>query len=330
MSKKNKPTIKEKIFAHIEASRPYTVIWCGLVSLSGACIAAASFPPLSHAVLVSVIPMMGWIAGLYLNDYVDRTLDKIQKPHRPIPSGRLHKNEALAIGAIFALLGFILSFYLEIFNILLVFPVAFLVFCYAKCSKSRGILGNINRGVIIIAAFFFGVFSITTTIQQIPLYIYILAGIFFIHDTTSNIIGTIRDREGDKKGGYLTIPVKYGIQKTLYLCISLTILYLCLTILVTHYFNFIVYPYRFYLLFAGSILILCSMYALLLTQKITRQNALLAHEFFIAERITLASAFIAAMTQSLLISTSIFILSLSISLLSQYGLRKRYEFMEEQ
>jgi len=76
--------LKDKIFAHIEASRPYTVIWCGLVSLAGACIAFKEFPPLTIAVLVTFIPMMGWTAGLYLTDFFDRKLDLIQKPHRPI------------------------------------------------------------------------------------------------------------------------------------------------------------------------------------------------------------------------------------------------------
>jgi len=45
-SKINKK-FKDKVFAHIEASRPYTVIWCGLVSLTGACIAFKEFPPLT-------------------------------------------------------------------------------------------------------------------------------------------------------------------------------------------------------------------------------------------------------------------------------------------
>lgn len=318
-----------KIYAHIQASRPYTVIWCGLVSLAGACISLQAFPPFQKALLITFIPMMGWIAGLYLNDYVDRNLDAIQKPHRPIPSGLIHKYEALAIGGIFAIAGFILSFYLGLYNILLVFPVALLVFCYAKCSKSKGIFGNINRGAIIVAAFFFGVFSINTTLETIPLHIWLLSIVFFIHDTNSNLIGTIRDQWGDKKGGYNTIPVKYGITKTLYLCLTLSIFYIILTVLLTTFYNFIHYPIRFYTLFGLSILILCSMYISLFKKKITRQTALKAHEFFVAERITYASAFIAAMTTSLLVSSSIFMLCLIISLVTQTMLRQRYEFMEE-
>ena len=75
-------SFRDKIFAHLETWRPYTVIWCGLVSLTGSCFAFGDFPPLKTAFLALFIPMMGWIAGLYLSDYLDRELDRIQKPHR--------------------------------------------------------------------------------------------------------------------------------------------------------------------------------------------------------------------------------------------------------
>ena len=52
---------------------------------------------------------MGWTAGLYLSDFLDRNIDLIQKPHRPIPSGRIKPSEALVIGGIFAITGLILS-----------------------------------------------------------------------------------------------------------------------------------------------------------------------------------------------------------------------------
>jgi geranylgeranylglycerol-phosphate geranylgeranyltransferase len=292
-SKINKK-FKDKIFAHIEASRPYTVIWCGLVSLTGACIAFKEFPPLTIAVLVMFIPMMGWTAGLYLTDFFDRKLDLIQKPHRPIPSGRIHKNEALAIGGVFAVLGFLLSFLLGFYNVLLVFPVAVLVFTYAKFTKSQGMLGNINRGTVIIAAYFFGVFSTGQQIESFPLYIWLLSILFYIS-------------------------------------LVLSIIYMSMIVVLINYFNFLRYPYRFYVLFLFAVLVLCSMYILIFTSKkeIDRNKALVAHEFFIAERITLASAFIAGMTYSLMLSLIIFIVSLGISLIAQRSLRKRYEFMEK-
>jgi len=105
--------LKTKLFAHLETMRLYTVIWCGLVSLVGTCVALGNFPSISIALLVLFIPIMGWIAGLYLSDYLDRKLDSIQKPHRPIPSGRIKPKEAIIVGACFAFAGFFLTFLLS-------------------------------------------------------------------------------------------------------------------------------------------------------------------------------------------------------------------------
>ena len=117
----------------------------------------------------------------------------------------------------------------------------------------------------------------------------------------------------------------------MYISLSLSIIYLSMILFLINYFNFLQYPYRFYVLFSFAVLVLCSMYLLIFTSKkeIDRKKALIAHEFFIAERITLASAFIAGMIHLLMLSILLFIVSLSISLFTQRSLRKRYEFMEK-
>jgi 4-hydroxybenzoate polyprenyltransferase len=38
-------------------------------------------------------------AGMALNDYADRTLDAVERPERPIPSGRISPGQALAVAA---------------------------------------------------------------------------------------------------------------------------------------------------------------------------------------------------------------------------------------
>ena len=325
---KSKITVKAKLFAHFETMRLYTVTWCGLIGLVGSCIVYKGLPPINIAILAFIIPMMGWIAALYLSDYLDRKLDLIEKPHRPIPSGRIKPNEALAIGGLFAVSGFLLSFLLSLNNVILVFITASLVFLYTKISKSRGIIGNFNRGIVIIAAFFFGVFSKEDPVFTIPVYIILLSLVFFLHDTNSNLVGSIRDIEGDKKGGYITFPVKYGIKKSMQLSIILSIIYISLIIFITLYYDFLNYLYRFYLLFLVGIIVLIIMYITMFRNinKMDRKKALMAHEFFIAERVILASAFILGMINQILISTAIFIALLTITLSSQFFIRKRYEF----
>jgi len=322
--------VKKKLFAHIETMRPYTILWCGLVSLVGACLAYGDLPPPHIAVLAFVIPVLGWIAGLYLADYHDRTLDAIQKRHRPIPSGRISPNEALVVGSIFAFVGFALSFFLTLNNILLVFLVAFLVFLYVKISKARGILGNINRGAVIVTAYLFGVFSIPAPLTTVPLYVWLLIIVFVLHDTSSNIIGAIRDIEGDRQGRYLTVPVKYGVKNSLLLSLFLSVLYILTIIGIVWYYPFLQHPYLFTAVFILTILLLGIMYVFMFRTSHTmdRKKALLAHEFFIAERTILASAFLIGIILEPLLSFSIGLLALGVTLIIQAVIRDRYEFME--
>jgi len=324
----SKFTLKDKLFAHLETWRLYTVVWCGLVSLTGSCISYGSFPPLKISVLALFIPMLGWTAALYLSDFLDKNLDAIQKPHRPIPSGRIKPYEALAIGAIFAITGFLLSFLLNFKNIILVFIVAGLVFTYTKISKSRGLMGNLNRGIVTVVAYFFGVFSIDQSIQSIPIYIWVLALVFLFHDTNSNLVGAIRDMDGDKKGGYQTIPVKLGIKISIFISLALTITWLLLALFLPFYYKFL--KIEFYLIMVIDILILISLYIYLFKaiRKYSREKALKFHEFFVIERITLASAFIFGVAD-VYISVIIFICAIFVTGLSQYLLRKRYEFVEK-
>ncbi len=307
--------------------RPYTLFWCGLVSLLGACLRNGNIPPLRTSLLVFFIPILGWIAGLYLADYLDRSLDAIQKPQRPIPSGRISPREALIVGASYAILGLGLTFIVgSLLNILLVFLAGGLVFCYAKFTKARGLLGNFNRGAMTAVTYLFGVFSIGSS-SSIPLPFWLLSLVFFFHDTNSNIIGAIRDVHGDKTGGYTTVPVRYGIRRTLLISVFLSLLYLSLTAGIMYIYGLLAYPVYFLVLFSLGVLILCLMYFILFlsSSTLTRTQSLHAHELFVAERVLFASAFILGIVTSPLLSFSICIVSLVVTLVSQHLLRERYE-----
>jgi len=273
----SKFTFRGRLFALLETTRPYTLLWCGLVSLAGACIAMGSFPALEIATLATFVPIMGWIAGLCASDFLDRKLDKIQKGHRPIPSGRIKPYEILATGIVFAISGLILSYLLGINTFILAFVAAALVILYARFTKARGLIGNFNRGFITAAAFLFGVFSVN------------------------------------------------NIKKSIQLSIFLTIIWISLAILIPTYFGFLNKIY--YLILAFAIIIILVLYIFLFKSSyaLNRKKALKAHEFFVIERVTLASAFIFGMT-TILNATIIFTVAVIITLLLQYILRKRYEF----
>ena len=320
-----KVTLKAKVFAHIETWRPYTVLWCGLVSLAGACLTYGGLPNVSTAILVLITPILGWIAALYASDFFDRKLDAIQKPHRPIPSGRIKPYEAVIAAISIATIGLVFSLILNVYNILIAILVALSVISYARFSKSHGILGNLNRGFIIWLAFLFGALSVH---REITMGVFLFSLIFPIHDTNSNLVGAIRDIEGDRRGGYNTIPVKYGVRKSVYLSLLLTIIWLSMAIFIPFYSKIVSYLY--FVLLSASIGFIIIMYVHLFTniKKLTREKALFAHELFVIERVILASAFIMGVINPVVAATILFI-ALLITITSQHYLRKRYEFKED-
>jgi 4-hydroxybenzoate polyprenyltransferase/geranylgeranylglycerol-phosphate geranylgeranyltransferase len=201
--------------------------------------------------------------------------------------------------------------------------VAVLVFLYTNVSKSHGLSGNVNRGLVTMAAYFFGIFATGVSLSSIPPYVWLLSIVFLVHDTNSNLVGAIRDIEGDKKGGYRTIPVKYGVKISIYISLLLTAVWLPLSLILPYGFLTI----QFYLIMVIDIAILLFMY-LYLFRSITsysREKGLRFHEFFVIERITLASAFIFGIA-NIYIAILVYLVALVITSGSQYLLRKRYEF----
>jgi len=325
MTSNDAMTLKIRLIAHIETWRPYTVIWCGLLSFSGALLTYKGIPPIHLSLFSLFIPIFGWIAGLYLADYLDRSLDKIQKEHRPIPSGRIKPIEALFIGGLFVLTGTILTALFRIENFLFIPLSGILVFTYAKYTKSKSFLGNINRGLLALTSFYFGVSAISFTLGEIPSYIWPISLVFLIHDMNTNLVGTFRDIEGDKKAGYLTIPVKYGIKPALIFSSILTILWLFLTLLFSIIYQ--VNNFYFFIIILIDIILLSIILfrSKQLYRRYSREKSLDIHKLFILERITLASAFIFIFA-SLQFAIFLYGLCLMLSAIFQFILRNQYEF----
>jgi 4-hydroxybenzoate polyprenyltransferase/geranylgeranylglycerol-phosphate geranylgeranyltransferase len=202
--------------------------------------------------------------------------------------------------------------------------VAMLVLSYTRIFKSKGIFGNINRGFITIAAFFFGIFSVNLSVSEIPYYLYLLAVVFLHHDTYSNMIGAISDIEGDKKGGYETFPVKHGIKKSLLLSFGLTVSWFILILFIPYIYQFLSIYFYIVMLLDIGILIIFYHYLIKTFRTHSRKMALRYHEFFIIERITLASALLFGVIDPFL-AMMIFLLSMLLTLGSQYILRGRFE-----
>ncbi len=197
--------------AHLETWRPYTLWYVGLVGLGGAALVAGPHHPW-RLLAAWAAPTLGWLGGHYLGDYFDRELDAGSKPHRPIPSGRLAAGTARACGlgcfaalAVLAVLGGVQTSLAALLG-------AFGIVAYSRWLKARGVAGNLIRGALGAVALLYGAAAADQrpaagTVAALG----VLALAFWLHDAASNLVGTLRDIDGDRAGGYRTLPVRRGI-----------------------------------------------------------------------------------------------------------------------
>lgn len=148
-------------------------------------------------------------AGNAINDFYDYKIDKISKPYRPLPSGRISLKNAYIFSLILFLLGVLLSLLINLYAFLLALFNSLLLYAYAKKIKRiGGILKNITVSYLVASPFIFGGIAVLN-----PAVSAILAVLAFLSNVSREIIKDIEDYEGDRKF-IRTLPALYGFKKS--------------------------------------------------------------------------------------------------------------------
>ena len=211
-------------------------------------------------------------AGNVINDYFDYNIDLINKPERPIPSGRISLKAGRNYGYLLFLLGTICGFLISFltsnwipFAIVLIADVV--LYLYACKLKSTPLIGNLTVGFMTGFGFVFGGFAINNpTIILTSIYLGFFA---FVMTTARELIKDIEDMEGDKSEGAKTLPILYGEKPTAILAVILIIIdcALCPLLYYNHIFGF------YYLIVIAIAVILFLYSAILIIRNQDRQTA---------------------------------------------------------
>lgn len=311
--------MRDKLFAHLQMWRPYTLGYAGLVGLAGAMLADPRADAL-RLIGAWAVPTLAWLGAHYGGDYFDRELDAIEKPQRPIPSGRVAAGTALAGLIVCVSAGGVLALLLNYRTLLLVAAALMSGIGYSKWLKGKGIYGNLIRGTLTAYALLFG----SMAVQDLPpLRLLPIAAAFCAHDAFTNLVGTLRDASGDRLGGYQTFVVRHG-EAAAIACIA--VLYGVWSVIAVVFFAGEGITGTAVALLALSVLAGCGVVAWLAnaTKPVDRRTALRAHEVLVVERTVLAGAFIAAGGRAVLAVTLTTVV-LAITIPAQLVLRGRYE-----
>ena len=207
----------DRIKSFIEISRPVNVIMAVVGVLLGAGLGGrVEWLPVS---LACVAAATFTAAGNALNDYVDRDLDRVAHPERPIPSGRLSPKDAylysVAMFLISALFAVILAF-IKPMTLLVYVPVLVFMLSYELKLRLKyyGPIGNVLIAMLVGATFSYGALASRPSVLAFMLTLYA-----FLANWTREIVKDLEDIEGDRAAGRRTLPMIIGEKRCKFLSI---------------------------------------------------------------------------------------------------------------
>jgi len=218
-------TRRGRAAAFIELGRPFTLIAPALGFASGAASASGAFPPETWRWELVALPAVGSLMAAVLNagnnalnQIYDLEIDRVNKPKRPLPSGRVTVGDAWIFTVVTYVAALVLAWLVApggrhecfwIVSAAVVFTILYSVPPWR--TKRLGIWANVTvaipRGVLLKVS---GWSAVKTVIGAEPWYIGAIFGLFLLGATTTK---DFADMDGDRRGGCRTLPIQFGVTK---------------------------------------------------------------------------------------------------------------------
>jgi len=164
-------------------------------------------------------------SGLMIhNDVTDLKSDKVNRPHKPLPAGRINVKTAQLTGSLLMVLSIFIALLVNFKDNgplnwkcgIITLSIVAVGFIYNHYGKFHGIFGHIAVAYGVGAIPFWGAIAIA------PEYIFLmfpLALAIFIQEIGREIMVNAGDFNGDLKAGYKTLPVLLGRKKAMYVAL---------------------------------------------------------------------------------------------------------------
>jgi geranylgeranylglycerol-phosphate geranylgeranyltransferase len=207
----------------VQITRPHNCVAAALASLLGAYLTGGTAHLLSPPVMRAAIVVGLVVAACnVVNDYRDVTADRMDKPHRPIPSGRVSRRAAGGLALVLALTVFGVAWTLGLWPMAAIaLATTILGTGYSYCLKSTVLLGNGTVGLLSASTVIYGGLAAGNLTPQVT-----VAGVLvFLFVFAREILKTIADRRGDVLAGVRTVATRFGTPASLRLFQSLAIVF---------------------------------------------------------------------------------------------------------
>jgi len=206
---------------YLKFLRPFTLLPPMVGMISGGITAFGAYPKYALSPRIAISIALGTLmAGLLngasnaLNQIYDLEIDKINKPHRYLPSGKITIHEAWTIAAVLFIISLILAGLVNWQCFMLAAIATIMTYFYSAPplrTKRLGIIANVTiaipRGMLLKVC---GWSTVKDIFTYEPWLIGLIFGLFLLGATSTKDFSDIK---GDKANGCNTLPIKYGVKQ---------------------------------------------------------------------------------------------------------------------
>ncbi|MAF89390.1 MAG: hypothetical protein CL963_02685 [Euryarchaeota archaeon] len=154
------------------------------------------------ATLIAVLSAAA--GGFLLNDYYDLYIDKINRPDRPLPAGKITPAAVWVFSLFFYAVSIWAASSLPLVTFIFISGNLFLLFLYATTLKKVGFIGNIA-----VAYLTASVFILTTSVVGDIAAGAVPAALIFLYMGALEVLKDMEDVKGDFKFGVRTLPLTH-------------------------------------------------------------------------------------------------------------------------
>jgi len=194
------------MFAYLTIIRPLNCIMAAVAVYVASLIAGLQFYPSLPVIYALISVFLICAGGMVINDYFDVEIDRVNKPKRPIPSGKMSKAKALIYSYLLFGSGVYISYLINSFTLAVAILASALLILYAWKLKKAILVGNLTISSLVALTFIYGGL---VNLNYLPLLS--LAMLALLANTGREIYKSIEDIMGDKKSDVQSLPIKYGV-----------------------------------------------------------------------------------------------------------------------
>ena len=137
-----------KLKPYFQLARPANIVTAIADILAGMTIVQFVFEPAPNGAYWLIPATIGlYGGGVVMNDVFDAKLDAIERPERPIPSGKVSVQAAAILGVSLLLLGVLAAAQFSILSAEIAFTVAILAVIYDRFAKHSAFWGPLTMGI---------------------------------------------------------------------------------------------------------------------------------------------------------------------------------------